>query len=76
MFGLPYMIGIIIGVDPSGRSILAANPVFAIGVSIAPIIASFFITEGNYFAVGILGGIAIISCVSLFISVVPKLKTA
>lgn len=71
-FGLPYMIGILVGVDPSGRSILMANPVFAIGVSIAPIIASFFIRDANYFVVGILGAIAIISCISLFISILPK----
>ena len=73
-FGLPFMIGILIGVDQSGRTILGANPVFALGVSIAPLIASIFITEGNYYPVGVLGAIAIILCVGLFISVIPKLK--
>ena len=59
-FALPYLIGILIGVDESGKTILGSNTCFAFGIAIAPFIIASFATEGNYLSVGYLGSLALI----------------
>ena len=63
---LPFILGIIIGVDQGGKAILFTNPLFALGVSIAPIILSFFIVEDNYIAVAYLSSITLIISMGLY----------
>ena len=73
-FALPYMIGILIEVDESGKTILAANPTFAIGVAIAPLIISSFVSQNNYLSVGYVGGLAIVVSLGLFLWAMSFIK--
>lgn len=64
---IPYLMGILIGLDKSGISILAANPTFALGVSIAPIIIGQFVINNQFSPVGLLGAIAMLMSIGLFL---------
>ncbi len=72
--GIPYIMGILIGADQSGQSILLANPLFALGVSIAPIIISQFVISKNYTSVGWVGAIAMLASVSLLLIAIKNMK--
>ena len=66
-FCLPYLIGILIKIDSSGRAILGANPTFALGVSLAPIFVAQFNASSNYSVVIWLASGAVVLSVGLFI---------
>ncbi len=71
-FALPYMIGVLIEVDASGRTILAGNPTFALGVAIAPLVISSFVTHDNYISVSYLASLAILLSLGLFLWVIAR----
>lgn len=71
---VPYIMGVLVSVDASGKSILAANPMFALGVSIAPIIISQFVNGNQYTSVGWVGAVAMVLSVGLLLSALIKGK--
>jgi hypothetical protein len=73
-YSVPYLFGILIDIDKSGRTILFSNPIFALGVSLAPVILSFFISEQDYSPIGYLSTISIVGSLSLFFYLLKKNK--
>ena len=71
-FANPYLFGTLIVVDSSGRTILFANPIFALGIALAPIILSFFISSEDYSSVGYLSALMITISMGLFLWVVKR----
>ena len=73
-FAIPYLMGILVAIDESGVSILAANPTFALGATIAPNIIAAFVIGGQFSSVAWVGGVAMLLSMSLFLSVLSYVK--
>ncbi len=75
-YAVPYLFGTLIVVDKSGKTILFSNPIFALGVALAPIILSFFIQGNNYLPVGYLSAIMLIISIGLYLFCINKMPAS
>lgn len=68
IFGLPYLMGIVAALDPSGRSATLGIVIQSVGLALGPILSGVLVSHGGY---KILGWFGFILYVTVLILVIP-----